>query len=291
MSDRRSLLTMGHLATYRRDGFVQPLDLCTETQVERLRSAVEDHLAGERETELYELTDPIKVGRRNDCDGSTTYEYLDETPAQPHTFPFLFNVWRWDERFRSIATDPILGEMARQILGCDEVLLMEDNVVTKAPRSGAVPWHQDLSYWPVSDASVVTAWIGLQHTDESNGAMVVAPGTHETVEHLPVAFADAAPFMEEHRPGVPRLPQNPEALGHQVLTYEVAPGQGGFHHPLVWHGSTPNLSDDSRHAYVVRYVASGTRWWGSSRIPYDDIGCRVGEPVTSEHLPSVARLR
>lgn len=281
-------LTDDEVARYRGEGFVQPVDLCDSASVAALRDAVDEHIAGARPTARYELTDPIEVGRVDQGDGHTTFEYLNEKPAQPHTLPFLFNVWRLDDRFAAVALDPAIAGMALQLLDCDEVLLMEDNVVAKGPGSGTIPWHQDLAYWPITEPAVVTLWIALEDVDAANGAMTVVPGSHRTVEHLPVAFGDASTFMGEHRPGVPELTQDPEAEGYPVVTYRFHAGQGGFHHPLVWHGSTPNRSSTMRRAYVLRYIASGTQWWGSSRIPYDEIGCAAGEAVTRRHFPSVA---
>jgi ectoine hydroxylase-related dioxygenase (phytanoyl-CoA dioxygenase family) len=121
--------------------------------------------------------------------------------------------------------------------------------------------------------------------NETNGGMQIAPGTHQTGEHLPVAFADAKAFMETRR--LPELPQDPAAEGHKVITYDLGPGQCGLHHPMVWHGSPPNKSDEPRYAFVLRYVAAGSTWLGDSRIPYDDVGCEIGDRLTEEHFPLV----
>ncbi len=287
MSTVRSRLTVGEIARYRAEGFVQPISVIESDVAAGLRHAAAEHIAGLVPTERYELTDNVKVGRIEKPDGSASYEYLDEEQAEPHTLPFLFNIWRLDVRFRAVAFDRRIATMARQLLGCDDVLLMEDNVVAKVPGAGVVPWHQDLSYWPVDQPSVVTLWIALDNIEPRNGAMTVVPGSHRTVEHLPVQFRDAATFMSEHRPGVPTLSQDPVADGRPVVIYQLRPGEAGFHHPLLWHGSTPNGSAEVRNAYVLRYVASGTPWLGSSRVPYDDIGCAVGDPITGHHLPRV----
>ena len=291
MSGIRERLTPGEIGQYRTDGFVQPVTILTADVAALLSKAAAEHIAGLVPTERYELTDDVKVRSVDGPDGTVSYEYVDEQPAEPHTLPFLFNIWRFDTRFRAVAMDPRIGMMAQQLLGCDEVLLMEDNVVAKAPGAGVVPWHQDLSYWPIDRPAAVTLWIALEDIGPSNGAMSVVPRSHATVEHLPVQFRDAATLMGEHRPGVPTLTQNPVDAGRSIVTYQMDAGEAGFHHPLVWHGSTPNLSQLVRSAYVLRYVASGTTWLGSSRVPYDDIGCAVGEPVTSRHLPSVWMAR
>jgi hypothetical protein len=287
VSAPRQRLTVKEVERYRVEGFVQPVAIIDFHDAVRLRHAAAEHIAGLVPTERYELTDEVKVRRIEAGDGTVTYEYVDEQPTEPHTLPFLFNIWRLDPRFRAIALDPRIGFMAKQLLGCEEVLLMEDNVVAKAPGAGVVPWHQDLSYWPIEDPAVVTVWIALDDIHAANGAMTVVPGSHRTVEHLPVQFRDAATFMAEHRPGVPTLTQDPGSAGHPVVVYRTRAGEGGFHHPLLWHGSTPNGSGAMRSAYVLRYIAAGTAWLGSSRVPYDDLGCVTGAPVTSDHLPRV----
>ncbi len=47
--------------------------------------------------------------------------------------------------------------------------------------AGAVPWHQDRSYWPNANWNpVITVWLPLVDTDEVNGCLHVWPRTHKT---------------------------------------------------------------------------------------------------------------
>lgn len=57
------------------------------------------------------------------------------------------------------------------------------NVRPKVPKvaAGAVPWHQDKSYWPDANSNpVITVWIPLVDADLENGCLRIAPGTHRT---------------------------------------------------------------------------------------------------------------
>jgi len=57
------------------------------------------------------------------------------------------------------------------------------NVRPKVPKvaAGAVPWHQDKSYWPKANSNpVITVWIPLVDADLENGCLRIAPGTHKT---------------------------------------------------------------------------------------------------------------
>jgi ectoine hydroxylase-related dioxygenase (phytanoyl-CoA dioxygenase family) len=284
---RTTPLTDAELERYELDGYLSPLRLLSTGDAAELRQAIEDHVSGRLESERYELMDPVVVRQVNGTDGEAVFEYDESANSEKtHTFPFLFNLWKWDERFRRVGMNPVIAGIARQLLGAEQVLLMEDNAIVKQPHSKVIPWHQDYSYWPLEKPAAVTVWIALDPVDESNGGMQIAPGTHNTGEHLPVMFADAKTFMDEAR-RLPAVPQDPGAEGHKVITYNLRPGEGGYHHPMVWHGSPPNVTDKPRVALALRYVTAGSTWLGNTRIPYDDIGCKVGDRLQPGHFPLV----
>lgn len=285
---RTDPLTDQELAQYHSDGFIFPIRVLADEQVAELREAIYEHLTGQIKSERYELTDPIRIRRTDFGDGQFVLEYEEDgEEVQTRTFPFLFNLWKSDERFAKIGRNPTIAGFARQILDCREVLLMEDNAVIKNPRTKMLPWHQDYSYWPLAEPAAVTVWIALDHVSARNGAMQVVPGSHLWGERLPVAFGDEQAFMHEERPGVEEVPKDPAAQGHPIVTYELQPGECGLHSAMLWHASTPNESDQIRTAFILRYLASGTVWLGATRMPYDDIGCSVGEPVTGAHFRAV----
>lgn len=56
-------------------------------------------------------------------------------------------------------------------------------LINKPPDSGTRssrhPLHQDLHYFPFRPADrIVAAWTAMEHIDDSNGCLVVQPGTH-----------------------------------------------------------------------------------------------------------------
>lgn len=271
---------------FRRDGYLAPLPALSAPDVHILRAAVSEHLTDGANAERYELTDDVQVRNKGRRDGQPEYEYIDESPDPViRELPFLFNLWKVDRRFERIAHDARLVGYAATLLDTNDVLLMEDNVVAKMPGAKAVPWHQDYSYWPLAEPHAVTIWIALDDIDPTNGAMEVAAGTQAEGERLPVRFMDGSSFMAAERPLVEAVPSDPRLLGFSVRQYELRAGECGVHDALVWHGSTPNDSDEMRCALVIRYVAAGTKWLGSARIPYDDIGCAIGGRLTARHFP------
>jgi ectoine hydroxylase-related dioxygenase (phytanoyl-CoA dioxygenase family) len=292
---RTDPLTPEEIATYHEQGFLFPIRVLSDAQVEELRAALDDHLEGRRESQTYELTDPIiDSSEQTATVGSGAASAVLETTEverKPHSVPFLFNLWERDERFWQVDSNPLIAGLARQLLGSKEVVLMEDGAVIKKPVvGGRLSWHQDYAYWPLASPGACTCWIALDDVGAANGAMQVAVGSHKLGEKLPVEFGDGSAFMHRERPGIEELPA-PEEAGLEVVGYELRAGECAFHHALLWHASGPNTSPNPRRGFIPRYVAGGTMWLGALRFPYnytdEELGCAPGEAIHGPHFPTI----
>lgn len=292
---RTDPLTPEEIARYNDQGFLLPIRVLDDEQVARAREALDDHLEGRRESKAYELTDPIVDSDHGKATaGSGTASAVaekTEVEKKPHSVPFLFNLWERDERFWEIVANPVIAGMARQLLGSDEVVLMEDGAVVKKPVvGGRLAWHQDYAYWPLATPGAVTCWIALDDVSAENGGMQVAAGSHKLGEKLPVEFGDGSSFMHAERPGLGEV-RPPEEAGLEVVGYELKAGECGFHHALLWHASGPNTSQNPRRGFIPRYVAGGTMWLGALRFPYnytdEELECAPGEPIHGPHFPQI----
>jgi phytanoyl-CoA hydroxylase len=293
MSDvRTDPLTPEEIATYHEQGFLFPIRVLDDAQVEELRQALDDHLEGRRESKAYELTDRIvDDGKATVTKGTTAVAEKTEVEKKPHSVPFLFNLWERDERFWKVDSNPVITGMARQLLGSREVVLLEDGAVIKKPVvGGRLAWHQDYAYWPLASPGAVTCWIALDDVGAANGGMQVAVGSHKLGEKLPVEFGDGSSFMHEERPGLGEV-RPPEEVGLEVVGYELKAGECGFHHSLIWHASGPNTSENPRRGFIPRYVAGGTMWLGELKFPYNytdaELECAPGEPIHGPHFPKL----
>jgi phytanoyl-CoA hydroxylase len=297
---RTEPLTADEIASYHERGFLFPIRVLDDAQVEEAREALEDHLSGRRESKSYELTDPIiETDKGGAAVGSGTTATLEKTEVEqkaevekvPHSVPFLFNLWERDERFWKIVSNPVIAGIARQLLGTPEVVLMEDGAVIKKPVvGGKLSWHQDFAYWPLASPGAVTCWIALDDVGTENGGMQVAAGSHKLGEKLPVEFGDGSSFMHAERPGIGEV-QPVEEAGLEAVGYQLKAGECGFHHSLLWHASGPNTTPNPRRGFIPRYVAGGTMWLGALRFPYnytdEELECMPGEPIHGPHFPRI----
>src|SRR2546430_11459114 len=79
-----------------------------------------------------------------------------------------------------MATPKIL-DAVESLIGAEIFANPVYNTRPKVPKvaAGAVPWHQDKSYWPDANSNpVITVWIPLVDSTEENGCLHLMRRTH-----------------------------------------------------------------------------------------------------------------
>lgn len=286
---RTEPLDGAEILEYYERGWLRPGRVFDDEQVETMRDLIAETARREQEEgRLYDLLDPTL------WPDDPEDQSRDAGPAaeSPRHVEFMFNLWRSEPRIRDYVFNPTLAGWASQLVGARAVRILEDNALWKAPRSGGeLKWHQDYPYWPLAQPNAVTAWVALDDTDEDNGAMSVAIGSHLTGERLPAAFGTGTPYLQDLRPPSVKPIEDPAAAGLEVETVRLRAGEVSFHSSLTWHGSGPNTSDRQRRAVIIRYVGDGTIWLGSKRYEYnytdDEVGLAAGDPIGGEYFPLI----
>lgn len=157
--------------------------------------------------------------------------------------PHLLFTWI-DELVRH----PTILDAIEAILG-PNLLVWSSSFFTKEANDPAyVSWHQDSTYWGLSAPDVVTAWIGFTDSNISNGCMQVIPATH-LIDQLPHqdTFAENNLLTRGQEVQV-------DVNSRDAVDVIVAAGEMSLHHVRLVHGSPPNLSNDRRIGYAIRYV-------------------------------------
>lgn len=158
--------------------------------------------------------------------------------AKPHLLMPEF----WD-----LVQAPVVVDAVAALLGPD-LLCYGSSFIIKAPGSDRyVAWHQDVTYWGLSEPKAVTVWIALSPSTAQTGCVRVVPGSHDR----------ALPHDDSGDP------QNMLGRGERlvsdvdetvVVDLELAPGQMSIHHCLIVHGSSPNRGTDRRIGFAARYI-------------------------------------
>jgi len=149
---------------------------------------------------------------------------------------------------RFCTAGPHIGAM-RQLLG-PNVCLTHQQFITKMPdvaaRGSDIPLHQDNGYGTLEPMTDVTVWVALVDTDERNGCLRIAPGSHELglLEHGQAGVNPLLREVADRGPG---------------LAVPLRAGEAVAFSGLTLHGSGPNHSQRPRPALFVRYCEPHVR--------------------------------
>ncbi len=216
----RHHLSAEQAATYRRDGFLSPLPAFSAAEAAGF-------LAG---LERLEATDGGKLSFASN--------------QKPH----ILHPWLADLVRRPEILDPV-----ESVLGPD-LLLWGAGFFAKNPHDGKiVSWHQDSTYWGLSEPEIVTAWIAFTPSTPLSGCMRVIPGTHT---------ADQVPHRDTHAEN--NLLSRGQEIAVEVneadaVDITLQPGQMSLHHVRLFHGSGMNQAPHRRIGFALRYIPTRIR--------------------------------
>jgi ectoine hydroxylase-related dioxygenase (phytanoyl-CoA dioxygenase family) len=168
----------------------------------------------------------------------------------------LFFRWAWD-----LCTHPRLLGCLESIMG-PNILLTSTRLFYKHGQSAAyVGWHQDGITQRLDDGRAPAIWLGLTEATVANGCLRVVPRSHQfgLVHHdsspdlapLPGAKKSFASWPQDDLSG--RIAQIPSNYDPPVDLVMHA-GEMSIHHPVILHGSNPNVSDEPRIGLSASYT-------------------------------------
>lgn len=173
-------------------------------------------------------------------------EFLDKSNWQLDAVnrhkPHLYLKWAND-----LGRHPKILNAIKPLLGSD-ILMWYSVIFVKPARSeGFVPWHQDATYWALTENLGLTVWIALSPVNESNGCVEYSPASHVHTNY-------------QHE--IDNSEKNLLARGQLIKGFDQAntvkailnPGQASIHHVSTLHFSKPNPSDRPRLGIAFRYI-------------------------------------
>ncbi len=150
-------LTDAQVETFRRDGFVSPVDVFSEAEADRLRAQLE----------AAEARWPEAFAGAERSNTHLTLMCLDE---------IVHNGTILD------AVEDLIGP---DILNFGTVLFIKE-----AGDPGFVSWHQDARYMGLEPHIGITVWVALSHSNEESGCMQMIPGSHHQIREHEDTFGE-----------------------------------------------------------------------------------------------------
>lgn len=182
--------------------------------------------------------------------------------------------------FEAVLNDFALQKMAEQIYG-GPLLFFQDNLIWKPPSTTtSISWHQDYSYWPLSQPKGITMWIALDDSNIENGCMHMGVGSHHQGECIPNDFIENKPAQWAQN--LPKL----SIIEDKTHPLVLPQGSISVHHPLCAHTSGDNTTRTHRRAWSITFV-DPTIQWSPNHAPHPYnfcFGIQEGESI--ENLPT-----
>jgi ectoine hydroxylase-related dioxygenase (phytanoyl-CoA dioxygenase family) len=159
----------------------------------------------------------------------------------------------WRDRkngYFTFMSNPKILDVVESLIGGEIFANPVFNARPKVPRvaAGAVPWHQDRSYWPDANCNpVITVWVPLVDANEENGCLAIWPRTHKK---------KLLSYHAEKITGTGYWEVDPEhinKLKREAVTLPVAAGDAIIFNDRCIHMSTVNHSDHIRWSVDLRY--------------------------------------
>ncbi|OIV36771.1 hypothetical protein BIV57_14455 [Mangrovactinospora gilvigrisea] len=241
-------LSNEQITAYERDGFLVLPDLLDEAAMRPARQALtakvdqiaEELLAaGKIDDALASAPFPTRLARL--FDGLTAEDFLAYGRSWRDRIPGYY----------TLMSTPAILDAVESLIGPEIFANPVYNVRPKVPRiaAGAVPWHQDKSYWPDANSNpVITVWIPFVDATLANGCLHVLPRTQRTrvmgFHHDTYTGTGFLELDEEHLRG----------LGtDRAIALPVPAGSAILFNDRLVHSSTPNNSDHVRWSVDLRY--------------------------------------
>lgn len=157
----------------------------------------------------------------------------------------------WRDRipgYFHLMSNPKILDAVESLIGGELFSNPVYNTRPKIPKvaAGAVPWHQDKSYWPDANSNpVITVWIPLVDANEINGCLHIKPRTHRK---------RLLKWHQESETGTGYTALHESQLGKtKTVVLPVSAGSAILFNDRCLHMSTPNLSDEVRWSVDLRY--------------------------------------
>lgn len=213
------LLTDAQVNQYERDGYVYPLQAISADDAQS-------------------VLDRMDALERREPDLWSRAKY------KPHL------LMKWLNDFMRT---PTVLDAVQDVLGPNVLAWGTAHFDKKGHDPKFVNWHQDSTYWGLSEPSVVTAWVALTPSKRMNGCLRVIPGSHKQGQVPHNETFDRDSVLSRGQEIEVDVDEN------DAVDLELNPGEFSLHHTMLVHGSAANPSDIRRCGIAVRYIATRVR--------------------------------
>ena len=181
---------------------------------------------------------------------NTLHVPLEERDTYNKAFLQIFNLWRESEATQQLVMSKRLGQIAADLMQCQQVKIYHDQALFKEAGGGITPWHADQYYWPIDTDKTITVWIPLQATPLEMGPLEFSAKSHQIVFGRDLKIGDDSEVQ---------IKQNLRLnnFAHVIEPFDL--GEVSFHSGWVFHRAGANQTDQMRKVMTVIYMDAEAR--------------------------------
>ena len=231
---------------------------------------------------LARLADGVEYNRTH----PSTWAHWYTKPDEAVGFWSDYGTWPQVQAYREVAFESGLAEIAGELMDSASVRFFHEHVLVKEPgATEETPWHHDDPYYGVDGLQNVSMWIALDPVPASSGLRFISGSHRWGRRFVPRRFIDHHPYgAADER--FELLPEGDALVaGHQVVGWDVEPGDVLAFHFRTLHGAPGNTLATRRRAVSLRWLGDDARFasrpWTTSP-PYAPDGLTPGDPLDDD---------
>jgi phytanoyl-CoA hydroxylase len=225
------MIDQAAVAFYRDNGYLVVPEVLSRAEVAALR----------------EVTDAFVERARTITSHDEIFDLEDSHSAAEPRVRRIKTPHRWDDTYRRMVDHPNILAVLQKLWG-PSIRFDVSKLNLKAAGYGApVEWHQDWAFYPHTNDDLAAVGIMMDDVDESNGPLMVIPGSHK------------GPIFDHHADGVFCGAMDPARGEVDYRTAVPLTGPAGsitIHHARTVHGSATNRSGRPRRLLLHQYRAA-----------------------------------
>lgn len=245
MTTQDGYLTTDEIEFYNTEGYIVIPELLSPEEMQPAIEAMEEKVS--------QIADELFTSGlvKDKCEATPFSRRLAELFQNLSDQEFLQYGRSWRDRlpgYFHLMSNPKILNAVESLIGGEIFSNPVYNTRPKVPKvaAGAVPWHQDKSYWPDANSNpVITVWIPMVDATMENGCLHIKPRTHQK---------RVLKWHQETYSGTGYTALKEEQLGKtKTVALPVKAGSAILFNDRCLHMSTPNNSNEVRWSVDLRY--------------------------------------
>lgn len=156
-----------------------------------------------------------------------------------------------------------IAHLAKTLSRSSEVFFWRDEIFSKQPddAGNATPWHHAIGSLPFKGEKTTVVWIPLVDLDNTTSPLRTIRGSslRHRRRYRPPTGREDLPLIEGYS-NIPDFDSLIEKGEESAMTWTAEAGDAVIFSAYTVHGSLPNTSQQTRHAYVTRWLGDDVVW-------------------------------